>query len=213
MKYDFTLIDLILSDAPNVTVSPTPSLTVNVTDTAILTCLVFAVPLPNITWIKEEEMSTIEGDEEGLFINETDSGNFRTSVLYFTNVSKFDQSYYTCMASNGIQNVLNTPTDGSIALVVQGMLFITVSYFKLVFNYTWCQKISNYCKLYKSTCTALVIEECFFRYSKIFFPSFTSFAYFSLCAYSPSHCHTFDLLTSICCTRRNSHPVVQHHQC
>ena len=53
-------------------------------------------------------------------ITETDNNNIRTSVLTFDNVDKADEGSYTCTAVNNIENVLNTPFEGSVELLVQG---------------------------------------------------------------------------------------------
>ena len=117
-----------LTDAPDVSITPTTSLTVNVTDMASINCSVFGIPLPNVTWIVSDdglEMEvTSDGDE--IEIVETDVDNTRVSVLMFNNVSKFDEGLYSCIGRNDIDNVLNTPTSGSISFIVQGIIIITI---------------------------------------------------------------------------------------
>ena len=108
------------SDPPNVTVTPSDELTVNVTFKATLTCTVFAIPLPNITWIKDVNDSVVSEETGRVSITEIDSINTRTSVLSFSSTLKSDESSYTCVATNDIENVLNTPTSATTNLIVQG---------------------------------------------------------------------------------------------
>ena len=103
-------------------------LTVNVTFTATLTCTVFAIPLPVITWIKDKDGSVIEytpgggggGDTSSITITEIDYIHVRVSILNFTSTVKPDESMYTCVAVNNITNVLSTPQNGTVMLRIQG---------------------------------------------------------------------------------------------
>lgn len=102
----------------------TPSkLTENVTFSATVTCTVFAIPLPSITWIKvvDGTVVTDEGSDGRVFINQTDSGDTRTSVLHFNSTVKPDESNYTCVAVNNITNVISTPENDTVNLIIQGM--------------------------------------------------------------------------------------------
>ena len=110
----------ILSDPPNVTVSPVDKLTVNVTFTATLTCSVFAIPLPTITWIKVTNGRQVVKEGDRITITEIDSIHMRTSILNFTSTIKMDESPYECIAVNNITNVINTPENQTIDLVIQG---------------------------------------------------------------------------------------------
>ena len=104
------------------TVSPVGNLTVNVTFIATLTCSVFAIPLPTITWIKlTNGMQVMKEEEDRITISEIDSNDTRTSILNFTNTTKLDESPYMCIASNGIPNVLQTSTNETISLIIQGL--------------------------------------------------------------------------------------------
>ena len=101
----------------------TPSkLTVNVTFPATVTCTVFAIPLPSITWIRDADGTVVvdEGSSGRVFINQTDSGNTRTSVLHFNDTVKPDESNYTCVAVNNITNVVSTPENDTVNLIIQG---------------------------------------------------------------------------------------------
>ena len=96
-------------------------LTVNVTFTATITCSVFAIPLPHITWINNTDDSiVVGGGTNRITITETDHTHIRVSVLNFTSTVKFDESMYTCMAVNNISNVLDTPETNAVFLRIQG---------------------------------------------------------------------------------------------
>ena len=110
------------------TVTPSDELTVNVTFNATLTCTVFAIPLPNITWIKDVNDSVVSEETGRVSITEIDSINIRTSVLSFSSSLKSDESSYTCVATNDIENVLNTLTSATINLIVQGTSHLIMFY-------------------------------------------------------------------------------------
>ena len=101
----------------------TPSkLTVNVTFQATVTCTVFGIPLPSITWIRDSDGRQVvsEGGMDSVVINQTDSGDTRTSVLHFNDTVKADESNYTCVAVNNITNVINTSENDTVNLIIQG---------------------------------------------------------------------------------------------
>ena len=120
----------------------TPSkLTENVTFSATVTCTVFAIPLPSITWIKvvDGTVVTDEGSDGRVFINQTDNGDTRTSVLHFNSTVKPDESNYTCVAVNNITNVISTPENDTVNLIIQGtywhycyIILITLIFFYAV---------------------------------------------------------------------------------
>lgn len=121
-------LTIIYLDAPNVLVpvSPSPTLTVNVTDTFTINCTVFGIPLPNITWTTSafnQDMDPLDSTNEGITIVQSDDGNIRTSLLTFSNVSKMAEGEYVCSGQNFIENVLNTPLNGSLRLIIQGIQF------------------------------------------------------------------------------------------
>ena len=94
------------------------------TFTATITCSVFAIPLPHITWINNTNESIAVGGGGGgtnrITITETDYTHVRVSVLNFTSTVKSDESVYTCMAVNNISNVLDTPEATAVMLRIQG---------------------------------------------------------------------------------------------
>lgn len=108
-------------------------LTVNVTDQGLFTCEVFGIPLPNVTWIKSNgDIVILDELFDNVSISQNDFDNVRVSILRFDKVSKFDESFYTCTAANGISNVLNTPVSGIVELIVQGMFVNLVCFIILL---------------------------------------------------------------------------------
>ena len=103
------------------TVTPSDQLTVNVTFNATLTCTVFAIPLPIITWIKDVDDSIVSEEPRRVSITQTDSIHMRTSVLHFSSTLKSDESSYTCVAVNNITNVIETPENATVDLIIQGV--------------------------------------------------------------------------------------------
>ena len=116
-----------ITDAPNVSVTPS-TIVVNESDAIVLTCEVFAIPIPNIIW------SNSSSPQDDL-VAPTDLGNivisfdhsphpsgflFTVSNLSISSVLKVHEANYSCLASNGIENLLGTPENGSVSVVVQG---------------------------------------------------------------------------------------------
>ncbi len=100
---------------------PSPTLIVNHTDSVVLTCTAFGIPLPNVTWIiTVEGVSTVINGLEEPTIDESVGNNVITSLLMFDNITKVDEATYTCVAQNDIRNVLNTPYNASVGVIVQG---------------------------------------------------------------------------------------------
>ena len=62
----------------------------------------------------------MEDQSNRITITEIDSLHMRTSILNITSTIKQDESSYTCIAVNNITNVLNSPENESINLVIQG---------------------------------------------------------------------------------------------
>lgn len=119
-------VTVIILDPPNVTVFPSSGeLSVNVTFPALLTCSVFAIPFPNIIWIKNNTNPL--ASTERIVITEIDSPstNVRTSILNITSSVLSDESSYTCIASNNITNIIKSPENGTIDLVIQGIIMNT----------------------------------------------------------------------------------------
>ena len=88
-------------------------------DAVTITCSVFALPPPPITWTDDRNSSIVL--PRGRFsITQSDSGNTRTSILSFNGILKEDESNYTCTAVNNVTNVIDTVEDGGCIIIVQG---------------------------------------------------------------------------------------------
>ena len=116
---------LYLSDPPSVTVTPL-SQVVNMSDIVTITCTVFALPPPTITWTDDRNSSIVLPG--GRFsITQSDSGNTRTSILSFNGILKDDESNYTCTAVNNVTNVIGAVEQGGSTVTVQGNLLYQFS--------------------------------------------------------------------------------------
>lgn len=101
---------------------------VNQTDHVTITCTVFALPLPTITWTDARNNDTLI-NAPLVNIHETDSGNVRTSVLTFSSIVKANESNYTCTAVNNVTNAIDTVEFATSSLIVQGiygLLYVTI---------------------------------------------------------------------------------------
>ena len=93
---------------------------VNKTDRVSITCTVFALPLPVITWTDDRNNAVITPIDNVISIEQMDSGNTRTSVLTFSSIVKANESNYTCSAVNNVTNIISTADTGTSSLTVQG---------------------------------------------------------------------------------------------
>ncbi len=109
-----------ISDPPDVSLMPSTQLTVNITFQATLVCFVFAIPLPKITWIRNADQSIVVEQPGRVSITQEDNIHNRTSTLFFSETLKTDESSYTCVAVNNITNVIDTPENATVDLIVQG---------------------------------------------------------------------------------------------
>ena len=111
---------LFFLDPPSLTISPITK-TVNQTDIVPITCTVFALPRPEITWTDERDDSIITPIDDIITIEEEMiATNTFTSVLTFLNIVKVNESNYTCTAVNNVTNAINTTEQATSSLTVQG---------------------------------------------------------------------------------------------
>ena len=109
------------TDPPSLQVSPL-SMTVNQTDIVPLTCTVFALPRPVITWTDDRDDAVITLTDGVISIMEESLGNNTfMSVLTFLNIVKANESNYTCTAVNNVTNIIGAVDEGTSSLIVQGM--------------------------------------------------------------------------------------------
>ena len=96
---------------------------VNQTQTATLSCQAFGIPTPSISWIDESTGSLVT-ESDGITIITSSPWNVNVStllsVLTFLNATRENQSTYTCVGSNGVSNVIDTPENDTVTLFVQG---------------------------------------------------------------------------------------------
>ena len=111
------------SDPSNVSAVGPVELIVNHTQMAEFQCESFGIPVPNITWIKVSNDSVLSASTNDIEITEEIMNSFTcVSNLTFLNTTRTDQSEYTCVGSNGIMNVIGSPENDTVSLLVQGEL-------------------------------------------------------------------------------------------
>ena len=98
----------------------TSEVVVNQTQTAILSCEAFGIPTPSISWIDDSTGSLVTESAGITTIDTSTQSSTLLSVLTFLNAARENQSTYTCVGSNGVDNVINTPENDTVALFVQG---------------------------------------------------------------------------------------------
>ena len=114
----------VLLDPPDVTVTPA-SIVVNETDQVTFLCKVFGIPPPVIIWINDSDVQQTNSINNGILISYSDSPHpsgipFNISNLTILSAAKQHESNYTCIASNGVTNLIGTTNNSTISLVVQG---------------------------------------------------------------------------------------------
>ena len=116
-----TLNDIlfITIDPPLVSVAP-PSLILNQSDAAVFTCNIFGIPRPTFTWSNGSTvLSSSSPSNTYTITNSTDTYNI-SAVLTILSVLRTDMGTYTCSASNGIANLIDSPEEDTAELFVQG---------------------------------------------------------------------------------------------
>ena len=93
---------------------------VNQTQTATLSCQAFGIPTPSISWMDESTGSLVTESDGITIITSSPQSSTLLSVLTFLNATRENQSTYTCVGSNGVTNVIDTPENDSVSLFVQG---------------------------------------------------------------------------------------------
>ena len=106
-----------VTDPPSVSLNP--SIAAVESDNVSITCTVFGIPPPEITWTRNN--TNITSLTDYITILESGSGKNRTSTLMITDISKADESRYTCSAFNGVENLIGSITERSSTITVQGM--------------------------------------------------------------------------------------------
>ena len=115
------LCTLLVLAPSNVTSLEPRELIVNHTQTAEFICEVFGIPVPTITWIKVSNGSVLSNGVDDIEITEVIVDSFtRVSNLTFLSTVRTDQSEYTCVGTNGVTNVISSPENDTVSLLVQG---------------------------------------------------------------------------------------------
>ena len=121
-------------------------------------CEAFGIPLPAISWIKLSNRSTLAANKDDIEIAQMTIDSYtHVSNLTFLNTTRTDQSEYTCVGSNGITNVIGSPENDTINLLVQGQFLSLLSSTK----YSKCSSLgkiafSNKEQLLYVSCIVLV---------------------------------------------------------
>ena len=116
---------LLIPDAPDVSVSPL-SIVANESDSIVLVCQVSALPVPNIVWLNSSSDVSLSAPTESgsvtVTLNQSPSDiPVIVSNLSISGILKIHEANYTCVASNGIENLLGTPENAIVPVIVQGI--------------------------------------------------------------------------------------------
>ena len=119
------------SDPPNVTTIEPKEVIINQTQEASFTCQAYGIPTPNITWVKMTDGLTVENITSITEISESIiPPTTLQSILTFVSGMKSNESVYVCQGSNGVTNVIGSPEEDNVTLLVQGILY-TLQYIQL----------------------------------------------------------------------------------
>ena len=114
----------VVADPPNVTILEPLQLIVNQTQPASFVCQAYGIPTPTIFWIKLSNGMFLTDSSDGLNITESlIPPATLESTLTFPSTRKTDESGYRCEGNNGVTNVIGSPENDTVNLLVQGEFF------------------------------------------------------------------------------------------
>ena len=125
----FIFIVIILTDPASVEENVVDT-TVNETFSISLVCTISGIPRPSITWYRYQSspVNRTEVTSDGAKFNITNTyeiGDYSlqlvTSTLTIFDADKSDELFYQCVGNNDIENFINTPSDSTAFLTIQGM--------------------------------------------------------------------------------------------
>ena len=115
---------------------------INQTQEAVFSCEAYGIPVPSISWIKVSDDAIVDNITGLTEITESVvRTNTLQSVLRFVSGMNSNESIYTCKGMNGITNVINSPEEDNVTLLVQGEIEINTYYFAIVYvtiSYSSC---------------------------------------------------------------------------
>ena len=98
---------------------------INQTQEAVFSCEAYGIPVPSISWIKVSDDAIVDNNTGLTEITESVvTTNTLQSVLRFVSGMNSNESIYTCKGMNGINNVINSPEEDNVTLLVQGEIEI-----------------------------------------------------------------------------------------
>ena len=98
----------------------------NQNENVTFVCHAGGIPVPNITWVKEVNESTVFNSSEVIEIfEEIVNSTWRESVLTFLSTVVADESVYRCEGTNGVTNVIGSPMNATVSLIVLGECLTT----------------------------------------------------------------------------------------
>jgi len=90
----------------------------NETEDADLVCEAFGIPTPNVTW-RDGSGSIIEHGG-GLTISNSLNQSVVVSTLAISRVQEPNEMIYTCLAENGVTNLVNAQDTATVELIIRG---------------------------------------------------------------------------------------------
>lgn len=108
-------------DPPNVQAREPTEVIVNQTQIASFSCEAFGIPVPSVSWIRDSNGFSLSNTTNIITITTSIlPPTSLVSTLTFLNAANSNESSYTCVGSNGVSNLIGTPENDTVDLLVQG---------------------------------------------------------------------------------------------